>query len=327
MTGPLVWPGTRRCFFEDGLWFGCTRCGACCTGEPGIVYVSPGEASRMAEFWTSTGRARGRMLDRSRTANTVRGAEDGRFIFSRRLRRLSEAHPVRATSRAGSEMRSPRMGKVRPGARGGFRPPVHLGGDIGLVHALPGLPKVADIIYTGDQDEKGQAGAAHAAVPKPSVLRAPGEGKTQLHDVARCASVPQPPTVAKGHHKGRHTQGDRRPPLLLREHTIKQMVRLVITAGYTRQDRDKSNPSPSPSGQPDCRSSTSAREPRVQLHPKLACDQHTRRVAQITRATCGGLPFGQTVDPLKWTPTSSHVLRDYHRLGEEVGKRCLGKDL
>ncbi|MBA4387195.1 MAG: hypothetical protein C0404_04385 [Verrucomicrobia bacterium] len=36
------------CFFEAGLQFECTGCGRCCTGEPGSIYVSPGEIDRIA---------------------------------------------------------------------------------------------------------------------------------------------------------------------------------------------------------------------------------------------------------------------------------------
>ena len=36
-------------WFEDGLAFECTRCGACCTGAPGFVWVTPEEIARLAE--------------------------------------------------------------------------------------------------------------------------------------------------------------------------------------------------------------------------------------------------------------------------------------
>jgi len=37
-------------WYQDGLAFACTRCGACCTGAPGYVWVSPEEIERIAEF-------------------------------------------------------------------------------------------------------------------------------------------------------------------------------------------------------------------------------------------------------------------------------------
>jgi uncharacterized protein len=37
-------------WFRDGLAFTCTRCGNCCTGAPGYVWVSREEIRRIAEF-------------------------------------------------------------------------------------------------------------------------------------------------------------------------------------------------------------------------------------------------------------------------------------
>jgi hypothetical protein len=36
-------------WYEDGLRFECTRCGACCGGEPGYVWVTDEEIAAMAE--------------------------------------------------------------------------------------------------------------------------------------------------------------------------------------------------------------------------------------------------------------------------------------
>ncbi|HKM52485.1 MAG TPA: YkgJ family cysteine cluster protein [Isosphaeraceae bacterium] len=40
----------KRPWFRDGLAFECTRCGACCTGAPGYVWVSPDEIETLAQF-------------------------------------------------------------------------------------------------------------------------------------------------------------------------------------------------------------------------------------------------------------------------------------
>jgi Fe-S-cluster containining protein len=37
-------------WYRDGLEFGCTRCGHCCTGAPGYVWVSRDEIRQIAEF-------------------------------------------------------------------------------------------------------------------------------------------------------------------------------------------------------------------------------------------------------------------------------------
>jgi Fe-S-cluster containining protein len=40
----------RSYFFDRGIYFECRRCGACCTGDPGIVYADKEEAMRIAEY-------------------------------------------------------------------------------------------------------------------------------------------------------------------------------------------------------------------------------------------------------------------------------------
>lgn len=37
-------------WYRDGLAFECTRCGACCTGAPGYVWVNAEEIARLAAF-------------------------------------------------------------------------------------------------------------------------------------------------------------------------------------------------------------------------------------------------------------------------------------
>ncbi len=37
-------------WFRDGLRFECTRCGHCCTGAPGFVWINDAELSALAEF-------------------------------------------------------------------------------------------------------------------------------------------------------------------------------------------------------------------------------------------------------------------------------------
>jgi uncharacterized protein len=40
--------GVHHYFFDEGLFFECRRCGTCCTGAPGTVYVGLREVSPMA---------------------------------------------------------------------------------------------------------------------------------------------------------------------------------------------------------------------------------------------------------------------------------------
>src|SRR5437762_2532036 len=37
-------------WYRDGLRFRCTRCGHCCTGAPGYVWVTPEELQALADF-------------------------------------------------------------------------------------------------------------------------------------------------------------------------------------------------------------------------------------------------------------------------------------
>jgi Fe-S-cluster containining protein len=37
-------------WYRDGLAFSCTRCGHCCTGEPGFVWVNEEEMAAIADF-------------------------------------------------------------------------------------------------------------------------------------------------------------------------------------------------------------------------------------------------------------------------------------
>ena len=37
-------------WFKDGLRFTCTRCGKCCTGPPGFVWVNDEEVAAIAEY-------------------------------------------------------------------------------------------------------------------------------------------------------------------------------------------------------------------------------------------------------------------------------------
>jgi hypothetical protein len=37
-------------WYQDGLRFTCTRCGKCCTGDPGFVWVTDDEVATLARF-------------------------------------------------------------------------------------------------------------------------------------------------------------------------------------------------------------------------------------------------------------------------------------
>ena len=59
-------------WYKDGLRFTCTRCGHCCTGEPGFVWVSEDDLAAIA-------RQRGESLEEVKALYT-RPAERGRTL-------------------------------------------------------------------------------------------------------------------------------------------------------------------------------------------------------------------------------------------------------
>ena len=50
MMSPETPPHDEAPWYSQGLAFECTRCGACCTGAPGFVWVDREEIDRLAEF-------------------------------------------------------------------------------------------------------------------------------------------------------------------------------------------------------------------------------------------------------------------------------------
>jgi len=73
---------SRPYFFDEGIRFGCTRCGACCTGEPGVVYVDEHEITAIAEDMEVP---RDVFVERClyllKKSYSIRETNDGRCIF------------------------------------------------------------------------------------------------------------------------------------------------------------------------------------------------------------------------------------------------------
>ncbi|VFU18383.1 Flagellin N-methylase [anaerobic digester metagenome] len=73
---------TQPYFFDDGIRFECQRCGACCTGEPGVVYVNDREITEISDFMDISRQVFiERCLYRLKTSYAIREADDGRCIF------------------------------------------------------------------------------------------------------------------------------------------------------------------------------------------------------------------------------------------------------
>lgn len=43
-------PGKQQLWYQEGLRFGCTGCGSCCTGGPGYIWINPEEIARLSDF-------------------------------------------------------------------------------------------------------------------------------------------------------------------------------------------------------------------------------------------------------------------------------------
>ena len=46
----MLYPKRQIYFFDQGICFECRQCGACCTGEPGVVFVRQEEVAAIAGF-------------------------------------------------------------------------------------------------------------------------------------------------------------------------------------------------------------------------------------------------------------------------------------
>jgi len=72
----------RPYFFDAGIDFGCRRCGACCTGAPGIVRIKDAEISRIAEHLeVSAAVVRDRYLHPWQGGYRIIEMDDGRCVF------------------------------------------------------------------------------------------------------------------------------------------------------------------------------------------------------------------------------------------------------
>jgi len=73
---------SRPYFFDGGLRFECRRCGACCTGEPGVVSVDENEITQIAAFIEVP---RPVLVERClyllKTSYAIKETDDGRCIF------------------------------------------------------------------------------------------------------------------------------------------------------------------------------------------------------------------------------------------------------
>ncbi len=72
----------RSYFFDQGLRFNCTQCGACCVGEPGTIYVSSPEIEAIAAAIDLTiNDFTAQYLYPFRDSHSIKEDADGRCLF------------------------------------------------------------------------------------------------------------------------------------------------------------------------------------------------------------------------------------------------------
>ncbi len=73
---------SRSYFFDEGIRFECQKCGTCCTGEPGVIYVDEEEITRIADHIEIP---RDVFVERClyllKESYSIRETNDGRCIF------------------------------------------------------------------------------------------------------------------------------------------------------------------------------------------------------------------------------------------------------
>jgi len=69
-------------WYKDGLAFTCTRCGKCCTGEPGFVWLTDDELRAIAEFLGEpVEQVRALHTRKARGRRTLREKANGDCVF------------------------------------------------------------------------------------------------------------------------------------------------------------------------------------------------------------------------------------------------------
>lgn len=85
-------------WYKDGLKFKCTGCGKCCTGEPGLVWISPEEVKNISSYLNITERVFRIRFTRSqdnRLALIEKKNEAGEFDCIFLKGKKCEIYPVR----------------------------------------------------------------------------------------------------------------------------------------------------------------------------------------------------------------------------------------
>ncbi len=84
----------KKYFFSKGIRFECQRCGMCCTGEPGTVYVGKEEVEDIARFFNmDIEEFKNKFLYPFRDSYSIKELKDGSCVFYRQ--NMCTIYPVR----------------------------------------------------------------------------------------------------------------------------------------------------------------------------------------------------------------------------------------
>ncbi len=82
-------------WYGEGLRFSCRQCGACCTGEPGYVFLQRGEACAIASSLGMKERDFRRLFTRKAGGRTsLKEKSDGRCVFYEEGCRIYGVRPL-----------------------------------------------------------------------------------------------------------------------------------------------------------------------------------------------------------------------------------------
>jgi Fe-S-cluster containining protein len=82
-------------WYREGLRFSCRQCGACCTGDPGYVFLRRGEAAAIAASLAMKEKEFRRVFTRKAGGRTsLKEESDGRCVFYDEGCRVYDVRPV-----------------------------------------------------------------------------------------------------------------------------------------------------------------------------------------------------------------------------------------
>ena len=98
MSAPKRAEDSELVWFQQGLRFTCSQCGACCSGDPGVVWVTDQEIRRLADFLEiSVSAFAKRYLRRVRTRLSLKEKANGDCVLLERPGMTCSVYPVRPT--------------------------------------------------------------------------------------------------------------------------------------------------------------------------------------------------------------------------------------